>query len=628
MNAMPPIDDPRDGPPHDDRRRLRFANDIDPEESIPGFLSRCAADHPVPRLRTLYDEIGFSERLPGSLQFAQLAILDRMAFLTRSDGQALARCAGAEVRAKMVAFGDLRMLAESIECRLRRIAPKTLSEHGVHRLDWLNKNLPFCPISGEMLVSRCSRCGHALGWIHTSGISNCEHCEEPVPPSCDAGLSDEHLASYRLFSRLVSFDEGVRKKAWERLPSELRENSPGSVVNLAIRLHRHLRDRNGEKLKASLHTLAPAEVGEIIAGAIALLEGWPRSVPEAVRAKVDELMDDHAAFVSLWRRLKAISKPNRETGLEQAELLLSALPDLARPVWRGFAPPYRVYLQQEARMKTGLNGSQLRSASAHLTTTMLPSAGKRNIFYKADEIDDLRRLCEETMPLTRVASEWFLPNYAVEQLAFADIVEHAKQPILSAIHSQSRIRRTSVQNFARGIMIGRCRTRQPGESAPLSKAMRIHGGGEKPWAKVFGAMLAGKIPWWVDGNVPNARTVCVRPNDILRLRHRGIEAPRPPPLNRQTISKKDGGEILNVTPSTFQRVATEEGFRFDRISKADATLKETIVDVAERWITAAEIEERMKAVGRTEDLTEVLDGVRKSAAGWWREDAVRRLKIR
>lgn len=481
------------------------------------------------------------------------------------------------------------------------------------------KTLPFCPVSGELLVSRCLHCGKNLGWTYTAGIANCEHCEETVSPSTDEGLHADLLQQYRSFSRLISLDQKVRDKERLHLPDELRSHSPSAVVNLAIRVHRHLRDLRGTNLRASLHSLDPYEIADIISGAMTLLTGWPGSVQDAVRHKVGTLDDDHESFVSLWRRLKAISNPHREAGLEQADILLAALPDVARPVWRSFAPPYRVYLQQEARLKTGLKGSQLTAASAHLTTTQLPSAGKRNIFYKADEIDALRQLTAQTVPLSTVARDWRLPNYAVEQLAANNQLAHADEPVLQAIYSQQRIRRASLEKLTAFLIEHRLKSKPRKNASPLADVLRMYGGREKPWAAIFDAMIAKRIRWWCRGGKLDAKSLLVEPTAVWGLNNLATAAPRKVPLDNQGISKKDAAEVLNVTPAQFKLVQADHLLCFERLGKADVLSKKEILEIAGNWITAAEIQARLNGEGRNVDWQREVSPLEKRAAGWPRD---------
>lgn len=321
--------------------------------------------------------------------------------------------------------------------------------------------------------------------------------------------------------------------------------------------------------------------------------------------------------------------PKRNVSLEQADLLLSALPDLARPVWRSFAPPYRVYLQQEARMKTGLKRSQLLSAemAGHLTVTELPSAGKRNINYKADEIDHLRTLCEQTKPITQVASTWKLPIYAVEQFASKKVLEHADEPILAATHALPRMRQESIERLSAHLLDGRSRSSAPTNARSLSKTIRMHGGAEKPWAAAFEALLRSDIPWWIDGSNIDASTILVLPEDVREFGVRDIERDRIDALNWQLISKRDASEILNATPAQFQCIDQEHTFSFTRVSKADLTSKTNILALARDYICAAEIDERLKGLGRKIEWIRKLDNLDSSSLGWPREETVRRLDI-
>ena len=135
------------------------------------------------------------------------------------------------------------------------------------------------------------------------------------------------------------------------------------------------------------------------------------------------------------------------------------------------------------------------------------------------------------------------------------------------------------------------------------------------------------MSFWIEGGAINARTVMVRPHDIWSIKPIGTVRNRPAALRRDSISKKDAAEILNATPSQFQRIASEEGFIFDRVSKADVTSIQTIIAVARRWITPVEIEERMNGQGRNEKWETSLAGTKRSAAGWPRSQVSRLLEL-
>ena len=213
MRAMTAFGDVDVDDRFDELKRLRFPNEMHVQESIPGFIARCANDHSVPRLKAVYDEIDFRDRLPGKLQIADEAVLAKVTYVTRSDIRTLKKCVGKQARAKVVAFGDLHIPSEIMEFALRRIAPETLRTQSFHRHDWLNRMLPYCPVSGELLVSRCPRCARNLGWSFAAGIGHCDYCEELVPPSSEPRLPEEHAARYRLFSDLISLGSGLIDRA-------------------------------------------------------------------------------------------------------------------------------------------------------------------------------------------------------------------------------------------------------------------------------------------------------------------------------------------------------------------------------------------------------------------------------
>lgn len=91
-------------------RKLRFPNALQVGESIPGFLARCAADHPQPRLAPIYQEIGYTDVSGGKLQLAGREIIERLAAVTRSAVKPLLKVAGTRPYVKQVRFGDLWFL--------------------------------------------------------------------------------------------------------------------------------------------------------------------------------------------------------------------------------------------------------------------------------------------------------------------------------------------------------------------------------------------------------------------------------------------------------------------------------------------------------------------------------------
>lgn len=601
-------------------KRLRFPHTMDPKESIPGFIVRCAGGDPVPRLKAIYDQIGFDHSSPGRLQLAENSVLDKAKYVTRSDDK-IKYYAGRQINSSLIAFANQLLPARMFEFKLRRIAPRTMETDGIHRHEWLNKLLPYCSISGERLVSQCPSCTGNLGWWYTGGLDTCEHCETPVPASIEPPIAPAYFTRYKLFANALSIDPVVSAEAWATLPAVVQIHSPIAATELAMRVFRHLQYNTAARLRVRPEALDPDELVDTINGAMMLLEGWPGSMRTAIEKRVGAIGDNHKAFMSLWRRFRKMTEVKSHASIEQADMLLHALPDLADTVWRSFAPPYRTYLQQEAWLKTGFTAAQLSAAveAGPLTVTTLPSSNKRKISYKAEEIDHLRWLNDTSTPFTSVASRFKLPIYGVEQLAAAQILEYADEPMLRAAHVQLRMRTSSIETFAQSFSDDASKRRPPKEIRTLSDAIRMHGGDEHPWGPVFSALLRKEIEWWVKDDKVTTTTIFVRPQDLWNLRPNKINSDRLESLNQPGISKKDAAWLLNVKPKIFLRIEKEENVETMRVSKADVASKKAILEIARTYMSFAEINERWKAFGRSGDWMNKLKDMDARRAGWPRE---------
>jgi hypothetical protein len=166
----------------------------------------------------------------------------------------------------------------------RRVAPQSLRKLGRQEAVWSLRPFDFDLKTMEMLLDRCPRCSHALGWRRTFGPAFCDRC----PAAGDPSRGGVYLPDFPQPSADVADDEAIAFEAslvdpaapsYRRpLHADLADKGPGDVFQLSIEIASVLDER-------------PAGWG----GAIRT-----RSVEQAARALMEwplgfhDLLDRHA----------------------------------------------------------------------------------------------------------------------------------------------------------------------------------------------------------------------------------------------------------------------------------------------------------------------------------------------
>jgi hypothetical protein len=232
------LDDSLEG---EQRKSRTFPVQLDspsPHESLLSYVARVGAENGRHFLNQVL-RISFPDQLPGSgLPFSGIDLEPLARLLNvpldvleakRYTGPSRARFPrqvawlnGQEVPRKLLSTGH------------RRIAPRSLAEHGYHRSIWDVLPLTCCVETGERLIDRCP-CGKALMCWN----NNLEHCGDPA---CRVDLRElttsfvqpSQLHQIRFLGHLYSPSEQEQRAARRQIPAELSDLSSAELLELII----------------------------------------------------------------------------------------------------------------------------------------------------------------------------------------------------------------------------------------------------------------------------------------------------------------------------------------------------------------------------------------------------------
>lgn len=197
-----------------------------------------------------------------------------------------------------VRWGLGALLRVDVETNLRRISPVSLSIKDYHRAAWMNRLLPYCPESFELLVSQCQACGANQSWREAWGIGICDRyaCRRRLVGSGQRLPS--HLAkAYKQFASLVSFDACEREVFTATLHQKLQVLAPTALIDLVINLGTANSQDFDKPTRQRFSMAAPLQVAEILCSGTMLLKGYPHSLRERSNSSAT---GDFGATLQAW----------------------------------------------------------------------------------------------------------------------------------------------------------------------------------------------------------------------------------------------------------------------------------------------------------------------------------------
>ena len=606
-----------------DLPQVRFQVAPEDDESLPSIIARSAREHVLPQISTVLFAAGIKTYNPAALLWMDQERLPQLAHVLRQPEGALRRRVGVR-RGKTTAFGELVFPFGTLETKLRRIGPFSLSTDPHHRSAWLNKLLPCCPVHGEFLVSQCDACGEALRWLKTWGIEFCESCRSKVSASPLSPLRGERLRNFRLISELMSFEPRARARTLRQLPQAAHGYAPEALAMTAIQMIGLLngRDGLGGDLKAFFR-LNFQQQAAIVCAAGEILRDWPNGLREAFRQKVEMLGSDHEQFFLTWRSLKRFATP-KLAGEEKARMVAEGLPDLESSIWHTFTSDGAVYSTQETVRVLGVPNARVRrlstlSSMVHMTK---PSRYRGNRQFKAEAINALRKEKDASKTFASITESTGLPTYALEQLASVGRLEFRDSEAMAVAYERQFVSRSSFTTLKDAIGQKRRRGRIPKDARPVSECARLLGGGEKPWHLIVEALIDGALPFWAAQKIINVRHVMVLPRDMLQFLGKRFDHSDCGFAFSKTYAKREAVEVLTIDTPLLDAVSADLGLDFRTLGRAKEIDKSAILKVARDIVSNAELGEHWGIKAKSVRHDPRVENLTRMGYGWRRQEAV------
>lgn len=404
------------------------------------------------------------------------------------------------------------MDATDLCTRIRRFAPMSLRNDGIHRGEWCIRTLPFCPASLEILQSTCT-CGQRQGWTTPLGPDRCQECGSalehvPVIPS-----RSEDAAALRSYAGLFSLRGETNADAVKDLPDELRTLPRGELVELVLAfvpvVERGLRTVRRDD--CWLHD------GPSFTSAIArvwrLLEEWPRSLTD--RAFDVEDVDLAVGRSSQFDRLSRLlsSRTPARTAIA-SDMIRKAATRMAVP---GEGERHAIDFREAAEL-TSVSAGKLRRARrrGELETRHVLRRGEVVPVLSRTEIRELADM--ESIGASVLGVSTHMPRYAVAQLATGGIISAVRHPFVRERYGL-RIEAGSVEDLIDRLERASVNVGSEALTLTLASAMSVVGGREKPYLEVFEALLEGRLPFTLT-------TGCGRLTRRLRIERTSLSAIR------------------------------------------------------------------------------------------------------
>lgn len=608
------------------RPSLRFACHIKPGESIPGLLARGVRKHVMEHSSIALDGAGIRSHAPGDIQMLTAGEAVRLADLLRTAAKTLHSVRGTLGRGRVQVFGDLMLPANTLEQRKRRISPLSLALKPYHRSNWLNRFLPYCPESGELLVDTCEHCGHQLGWRSTWGIEVCEACEEKIIPSDEACLPANLNDDYSGFCELWALESGRRDRAREALPPALREADLSAMLPLSLRLAALF--ETGDTYKStvdSIKKMPEPAIAKVVTSSFAIIRQWPEGPREQLEKMVDLLGDDHDDFITLWNWLKRLSSV-KGSGLGQSNLMISVLPQLRGSVWHSFKQDTRSYTSQEALIKLSTKSPRLRRLATEgiVPTRTLPSRSRKNRQYDADAIDTIEAQVRDHLTFAAASQKLGIPVYGVEQSVQLGAAQVLDSPAMTVLYDDLQLSSDGISNLIERILSKRIIGTRSEKTVSLKNCALAFAGGEKPWGAILNGLRSGAIPFWGCAKGYSLNDIYVERNALSDLITNQPEEHLRSITTQAWVTKEDAEDLLSTSLKGLQSAVESGRLNFERRGMGYAADKLEVLKLARTIASIKELVHVLQTHPGKLSTHRSLAGMKKIGFGYCRSTLIKR----
>lgn len=601
-------------------KQLRFVHHPQPDESVIGALAAGCRDHRLVRIASALEggEIGIVK--PGLVQLADADEAARLAYVLRTDVDLIAAIAFGTTNSRgSLTLGELRMPRPAFDFVHRRIGPKSLAVRPHHRSAWLNRLLPFCPESLEHLVEECPGCG-PLGWRKTRGIATCEFCGREVPPSDQPPLGSDLEADYRLAADLMARDPSVGRRAAAQLPACLQPYSRTALVDVMLKSGVMASDVPTRWELDQLRTQPSATVAQVVSAGARLLREWPTGIQMVVARRMETNVDDLCAYDGVRNDVRWISK---YSGKEGEAILGMAFPRLDGRTVRTFSSTTRFYTATEVNQRlwsSSVELGRLRDAQA-IRFEPLPSRQRLRARYDADDVDELRRQLRAGETPVTTAARFDLPTYAVGQLVTLNRLIMLNHPGVLVLHG-SLIDIDSARKLDDDLRRNASTSEAPAGAVSVRYAMTRYGG-EKPWGKILGQMLDGRITYHLRrSEIPEVRNIMVDPGQLPAAETGETDTANP--LSLTHVSLRDAHEILGAGHYEAEATIAAANLTIVPFGKGKGVSRRELIRLAAQVAFSGEAAARSPLSPQAMHRELTRQGVKRMHEAWSREELARR----
>lgn len=572
-----------------------------PGESFNGAVARWAADAWIERMLdvTQYAGVRFGNRqLAAAAEDSQIRDLakemgvDEAELLHRAlpiEGDRLGPNG-------ITRFRGIPLPSLLVEKRIRRFAPKALSNAAYHRSLWDIRLFPACLETGQILVDRCGNphCEAAsLGWRKTMGIDRCEHCMTDLTETQSNYIQQDTLQTLRTVAQL--FDPCQQSNIMAMLPREVSSGGVAVVIefllHLLIVVDPTIKPLKRSLLQHGLHRADPIKLAEAVASAWKIIINWPDAfegfIADTINVRSNSHTDGNQGQTTRFLKVPSIQACSKDL----ADIVNRYRTSIDVNGIKANEISCRTCPIKEASKMLGLKTSEiarLRRKGVLKTEVVMEKSAKLQPLLNRPEIQMIAHGVSARNSLESVAWRLGISAYGAEQLQELGHLQLLEHPFFAARYDSVQVTRTSGDELLRqleNVALPNLRS----DTMPLPIAMKVIGGRMKPWGPLVELILSGALPVFIEqGNLPVIRRISIRTECVHELGKLKYSSLKPANLlHIRSMSKKDACEILNLTPK--RQTELFEPNSNPAIGNGSQINLDFVLDLAKRHITTVEL---------------------------------------
>lgn len=590
-----------------------------PGESLIGLVARVAQYNVHTSTGSIMTTAGYPHIYCHDLAYNNLDKLPRLAntlALDIEDVQALSyRPLEVDRGPPAIDFFDARVVKYDFVVKERRFSPSTIATEPFYRAIWQHRLLPYCPISLELLLSRCSDCESRLNWYLACPVGFCPACGGRVAANKNDRIKAEFADGYRRMASLLEPNShSIPDTGYAH--EDLRSLGRGEIFELGWALGWALSDiPDSPRLRHS--QLTATQIAKGMALGDKILRNWPEGVEQALWRRLEQVPQSQRPAV--LDRLQRLRRPER-SWQDVALLLRTTVPHLfgsIRAIRRNLAEVQNSEQATRAMQVSAASLAKLKRAGK--VSTITKSGHKRGFCdFDPAEVDRLAAVFTGRLATESVAERTGMTAHGAEQLICLGILGWQNDEALLHLWERNFTTKASFQEFITQLQerVSPCEDDRPWQR--LKQALKIVGGREKPFGPLVENMLKGQIEYRiVSGSARLLDRVMVPVEATPLIAALSFERSDYPEFPFQkTLPLRDAESLFNVGPSKIRAAVGAPAKEGPALEIAE------MIKLAQRYISPGEISARwLAAIGEMPAHYLRKAGLpAASAAGWPREE--------